>query len=81
MIIWESALAMVAEARNSGRYVELCADEHPDREYWRQRMIEIATGVDPVRQAAAATPGSAPTGSRAHTRCCGGDSIMAQAPD
>ncbi len=39
---WEQSLEIVVRQTNHARFRELCADDHPDREYWRADMIERA---------------------------------------
>lgn len=42
---WEKALEIVVTQTRHERYRDLVADSHPDREIWRNRMVEKATGV------------------------------------
>lgn len=41
---WEEALNLVVQTTGHARYRDLCAEEHPDRDAWRARMIARATG-------------------------------------
>lgn len=76
---WQEALEKVSAQRNSPRLVELCGDSNPDREYWRGRVIEMASGVEPGPRMASVR--SATTVARRSGGCCGGDSIMAMDPN
>lgn len=50
-MIWQDALRIVVEQTGGNRFVELCADQHPDHEYWRSDMVRRAKGEPPpVRQ-------------------------------
>jgi hypothetical protein len=39
---WEADLELVINRTKHERYRQLCADDHPDHEIWRARMIEKA---------------------------------------
>jgi Family of unknown function (DUF6171) len=41
---WTEALTEIINRTGHERYRALCADDHPDREAWRARMLEMATG-------------------------------------
>ena len=41
---WREALEIVVGRTKHERYRELCADDHPNREMWRAKMVEKATG-------------------------------------
>jgi Family of unknown function (DUF6171) len=43
-MMWQEAAAQVSKQRNSPRLLELCADENPDHDEWRARVIEMAGG-------------------------------------
>jgi hypothetical protein len=51
---WTEALEIVIERSRGGqrygheRFRALCAEGHPDREIWRARMVETATGTPPL---------------------------------
>jgi hypothetical protein len=44
---WTEALEIVVARTRHEPYRLLTADDHPDRDIWRQRMVEKATGVTP----------------------------------
>jgi hypothetical protein len=46
---WPEALELVILRTGHERYRDLCADEHPDHEEWRRKIIARATGR-PVEQ-------------------------------
>lgn len=41
---WQQALEIVVTRTKHEPYRALCADDHPDRDHWRARMVERATG-------------------------------------
>jgi hypothetical protein len=41
MMTWQEARDSVVERSGVGRYGDLCADEHPDHEWWRAEMIRM----------------------------------------
>jgi hypothetical protein len=45
---WTEALDLVVARTGHVRYRELCADEHPEHEIHRRRVIEKATGMPPT---------------------------------
>jgi hypothetical protein len=44
---WQDALEAVVGRTRHERYRQLCGDDHPDRDLWRQRMIEQAMSLSP----------------------------------
>jgi hypothetical protein len=42
---WSEALELVVAKTKHSRYRALVASDHPDHEYWRRRIVELATGV------------------------------------
>ncbi len=48
---WEQALEIIVRQTNHERFRELCADDHPDHEYWRKDMIVRAKFPSPFEQA------------------------------
>lgn len=48
MVDWREALESVVARTRHERFRALCADDHPDREAWRQQVISMATGEPPA---------------------------------
>lgn len=45
---WREALEVVVARTKHEPFRRACADDHPQRETWRARMIEMATGAPPA---------------------------------
>lgn len=45
---WEEALEIVMDRTRHEPFRSGCAEDHPDRETWRARMIEMATNSPPA---------------------------------
>ena len=47
---WTEALEIVVGRTGHDRYRELTADDHPDRDAWRRRLIALAGGPEPTAE-------------------------------
>lgn len=78
-IDWPEALEIMVARTKHERLRELCHESYPDHLAYRRLIVEQAGG-DPLPRPVPVVREQL-TPSPARVGCCGGDSIMAMAPD